>query len=261
MRQATIGLRSPVSAPNLPILHGVDFSGADQGGLHKIRIATLESGGVRLARADRAQLLAAILDSSARAERHIWRIDAPVGLPLATLRAHGVREEWLASARWALESGSPRAWRSMMRSVSREEPRRRADIEARTPMAPMNLRIFKQTWTLICEVLIPLHDAGISIVPMAPTASNAMVCEGCPASVLLRRGWPARGYKGSGGPPREVRHTILQKLMSTGLRIPPRIAAEAEADEEGDALDALLLLTPPQATVIPREALVEGWVY
>lgn len=258
VREATVGLRSPVNAP---ILHGVDFSGADQGGVHKIRIATLESGSVRLARADRGQLLRAIIDSASGTARHIWRIDAPVGLPLATLRAHGVREEWLASAKWAFESGSPRAWRSMMRSVSREEPRRRADIEARTPMAPMNLRIFKQTWTLMCEVLLPLHNAGISIVPMAPTASNAMVCEGCPASVLQRRGWPARGYKGSGGPPREVRQTILQKLMGTGLRVPPRIAAEAEEDEEGDTLDALLLLTPPQVTVVPREALVEGWVY
>jgi hypothetical protein len=244
-----------------PVLHGVDFSGADKGGLHKIRIATLDSGSVQIARADRGQLLRAIIDSAALSERHIWRIDAPVGLPLATLRAHGVQEEWLASAQWALESGSPRAWRSMMRSVSREEPRRRADIEARTPMAPMNLRIFKQTWTLMCEVLLPLHAAGVSIVPMAPTASNAMVCEGCPSSVLQRRGWPARGYKGSGGPPRQVRHLILQKLAGTGLRVPPRIAAEAEEDEEGDALDALLLLTPPQVTVVPREALVEGLVY
>ncbi len=244
------------------IVHGVDFSGAETGGLHKIRIASFKTASeIVVERADRKALMERILASARGDDQHLWRIDAPFGLPIQTLQSHGIAEEWLASAKWAAGSGSPRAWRTVLRSISREEPRRTTDMHARTPLAPMNLRIFKQTWTLICELLLPLHERGVSIEPMARTGSHATVCEGCPASVLHRLGWPSQGYKGKGEPPSRVRGLIARRLIEIGLPLSQALVQKATEDEEGDILDALILLTPPTHTVVPAEALVEGWVY
>lgn len=252
------------------ILHGVDFSGADGGGRAKIRIAErdLDHAGEPLrlrGRTDRNGLLAIIRAGRDDGRDHLWRIDAPMGLPLETLDACEVGHSWITSAEWMAGFGSARAWRSAVRDRSRREPRRICDLAERTPMAPMNLRVFKQTWTLIVEVLLPLVREGFRVEPVAPGASGAtrriVVGEGCPASVLHRAGWPTRGYKGEGAPPKRVRGELVEALRGRGLRIPDSIAAEAIDDVEGDALDAILLVADPPATVPPRAALVEGWVW
>ncbi|MDA0215297.1 MAG: hypothetical protein O2875_08030, partial [Planctomycetota bacterium] len=80
-------------------LHGVDFSGAENGGLHKIRVASWKSPTeIVVERADRKMLVRMILDSAKSDQNHLWRIDAPAGIPLQTIRAHGIAENWLASA-------------------------------------------------------------------------------------------------------------------------------------------------------------------
>lgn len=259
MREAPVCVWQSVNSLQL---HGVDFSGADNGGLHKIRIASWKSPTeITVERADRKMLVRMILESAKSEQNHLWRIDAPVGLPIQTIRAHGIEETWLASAQWSAQFGSPRAWRTKLREVSREEPRRKTDAEARTPMAPMNLRVFKQTWTLMCEVLLPLHAAGISISPMANTGSRTTVCEGCPSSVLQRLGWPAKGYKGEGVPPSRVRALIARRLEETGIPISKVMMQKIIDDTEGDLLDAIILLTPPVFTAFPAEAIIEGWVF
>lgn len=125
----------------------------------------------------------------------------------------------------------------------------------------MNLRVFKQSWALLCEVLLPLHEAGISIVPVAPTASRVTACEGCPASILYSRGWPAHGYKGQGEPPRRVRAEIVARVVDFGVPVPAPVIEQAIADEHGDLVDALVLLLPQVSSAVPAEALVEGWIY
>jgi hypothetical protein len=255
------------------ILHGVDFSGAESGGAAKIRVVEREwpaPGGHPITvrgRMDRNGLTRAILAGREDGKRHLWRIDAPFGLPLETVTAiggsFGVPADWRAVAEWMRSLGSPRGWRQLLREVSRREPRRTADRSERTPMAPMNLRVFKQTWTLIVEVLLPLADEGIRIEPVAncATGHRIVVCEGCPASVLERLGWPTRGYKGGGEPPMAVRQAIVDRLAQSGLTITEGIGNDAIRDTEGDLLDALLLLTPPTQTVVPAEAAIEAWVY
>jgi hypothetical protein len=274
------------------ILHGVDFSGADSGGSHKIRVATRAVRGTRGAppktgaparmggrardaglrseasettveRMDRRGLLDRIRASATDGNVHFWRIDAPVGMPMSTLESHEVRGDWLAVAEWMESFGGARPWRAALRSIERTEPRRVADHDARTPMAPMNLRVFKQTWTLVCEVLLPLAREGqVSIEPMRPLrGATVSVGEGCPASVLQRRGWPSRAYKGQGEPPQRVREEILRRLRGAGVRTSAAVERQAAEDIEGDIVDALVLTTDPCACVVPREALVEGWVW
>jgi hypothetical protein len=247
------------------LLHGVDFSGADSGGAAKIRIVTRDLADARAPlrpepRSDREKLKRTILASASDGRSHVWRIDAPFSLPLETLEAHRVGPTWLDMARWMREFGTPRGWRVALRDTSRREPRRTCDRVFHAPMAPMNLRVFKQTWTLICEVLLPLAEAGVRIDAVHETASPATLVEGCPASVLHLREWPARGYKGKGEPPRALRAELLKRLDRDGLRVPKPMADEAIADEEGDLLDAILLVTDPVAGPPPAEAVREGWI-
>ncbi|MCE2874712.1 MAG: hypothetical protein LW625_03615 [Planctomycetaceae bacterium] len=220
------------------ILHGVDFSGADSGGAAKIRMVSrdLQSPGtpIRLeGRFDRKGLVRRILSLQQDGRQHMVRIDAPFGLPLETLRCFEVQPSWLAMADWMVAFGSPRLWRGAIRQTVRKEPRRLCDEQFRTPMAPMNLRVFKQTWTLIAEVLKPLG----------------------------MKGWPDHGYKGQGEPPRAVRADLMRLMYRERIVVTPDMEAAAIDDVEGDLLDALLLTLDPLQWVPPSEARVEAWIY
>ncbi len=261
------------------IVHGVDFSGADSSGAAKIRIAERElsarSAVYVRGRIDRNGLRNAILESSVDGRSHMWRIDAPCGLPMecfATERPAGMDTgplTWHTVAQWVAGFDSAREWRGAMRELSRREPRRHCDRVLRAPLAPMNLRIFKQTFTVIKEILLPLSAQGIAIDPVSMptdgTTPSVRVCEGCPASVLHHFGWPSKGYKGVGEPPRVLREELVRLLRQAGLEIPSPIAVEAIHDVEGDLLDALILTTAPMGVAIPSDlvgaAAIEAWIY
>jgi hypothetical protein len=261
------------------ILHGVDFSGADGGGAAKIRIAERELAprspvSIR-GRIDRNGLRKAILETAGDGREHLWRIDAPFGLPVecfSAARPEGFPADheltWRAIAEWMSTFDSARAWRGAMRELSRREPKRACDREFRTPLAPMNLRVFKQTFTVITEVLLPLAREGVAIDPVVGASGAApavRVCEGCPSSVLRHHGWSFKGYKGGGEPPRRLREEFVRLLRKEGLEIASETAVEAIHDEEGDLLDALILTLPLIEGGVPPEfeqqARVEAWVY
>jgi len=245
------------------MIHGVDFSGADSGGKAKIVIASVGADGqVRVRRGiDRNALRRSILESIETPGRDEWRIDAPFSVPEVVYEQHGIEPEWRALAEWMDGFDTPRDWRRAMREVSRKEPRRTCDRAAHTPMAPMNLRVFKQTWTVVCEILLPLAEAGVHIAPLHPTGAPCTVHEACPASVLAFRGESSRGYKGRSDANAARRRELCSLIAEWGLVVSPGDRAAAVRDPEGDLLDAMLLLAPPQQHVPPREARVEGWVW
>jgi hypothetical protein len=248
------------------VLHGVDFSGADSGGAAKIRVISRDLAVPRqpitsAGRIDRRGLVRAILASAEDGRDHLWRVDAPMSIPAEIAREFGVGPAWIDVARWMHSLGSPRLWRGEVRGLIRREPRRACDHAMATPMSPLNLRVFKQTWTFVCEVLLPLAEQGIRVEPCMPSASRVTVTEGCPASVLAAKGWPKRGYKGVGDPPRRVREELVRRLAQEGVAIPVPMGEEAIRDEEGDLLDAMLLVTPPFQSVVTAEAALEGWVH
>jgi hypothetical protein len=149
--------------------------------------------------------------------------------------------------------------------------RRRCDEEARTPFAPHNLRVYRQTFHGVRDLLAPLLAAGARVLPVqAPAGEAPWLLEACPASALKRVG-RYRSYKGRTAAHRAWRRTILRWLVGEGLAPDePRLAALAVDDPGGDALDALLCawiawravtgrapLLPPLAP----EHRVEGYVY
>lgn len=248
---------------SLPITHGVDYSGAKGGGGSKIVIATRDAQGVVSVRrgATRQDLQRAIRTANDDGDRHLWRIDAPISLPESVLDAHGIPRDWLAMARWMHTFESARDWRRALRAVDRKERKRTCDRAARAPLAPMNLRVFKQTWTAVCELLLPLAEEGMHIAPVHPTETPSILTEACPASVLDRIGESARGYKGRDAVHQSRRSELCAVLVDRGLDLPDQVIRHAERDAQGDVLDALLLLLPPVQEVVPREASVEGWIW
>ena len=249
------------------IIHGVDFSGADAGGEIGIRVASRscvpESLIDRIERFDRSGLRRRIMASLEDGNEHLWLIDAPFGLPIPTLEACGIPIDWAATVEWMAGFRTPRDWRRGVRAVTRKEPRRLADRAAATPMASMNLRIFKQTWTAMVEVLHPLAKEGVRIEPLAgPRDSRVVVAEGCPASILKRGGDSSRGYKGKEASNRDRRREILEIAhRQWGLRISESVADRCIDGTGGDDLDAVLMTLDPLVTVFPPEASVEGWVF
>lgn len=247
----------------MTFVHGVDYSGAKGGGGPKIAMATRDpSGRLSLRRgATRQDLLQAIRGEDSPGDRHLWRIDAPLSLPESVLEAHGIELDWLSMARWMANFPDAREWRRALRAVDRKERKRTCDRAARAPLAPMNLRVFKQTWTAVCEVLLPLAEEGMHIAPVFCSDSPSIITEACPASVLHRIGESARGYKGTDPAQALRRRELCDVLRGHGLELTDSMCTQAERDGQGDVLDALLLLLPPVHEVVPREAMVEGWIW
>ena len=243
--------------------HGVDFSGAKGGGGAKIVVASRDGNGVVSVERglDRNRLVTRIRETLADGQRHLWRIDAPFSVPQAVFESHGLDKNWSVLAKWMAEFEDPRAWRRALRAVDRKEKKRLCDRAAHAPLAPMNLRVFKQTWTVVCEVLLPLASDDIDLPCLRATDSSVSVVESCPASVLHRLGESSRGYKGRTNETQSRRKALLDFAQSEGLEFSPLIRRKAIEDPEGDVLDALLLLLPPVAEVTPREALCEGWIW
>jgi hypothetical protein len=136
-----------------------------------------------------------------------------------------------------------------------QELKRVTDVEARTPFSPYNLRLYRQTYYGIRDLLAPLVRASlVSVVPMQPVRrGRAPLLEVCPASAL-KRGDRYAPYKGRTPDHRARREEILAWLVAPDEIVPPAdtVRDRAVDDDEGDALDALI------ATVITFRAVSDG---
>ena len=119
--------------------------------------------------------------------------------------------------------------------------KRATDIRAKTPFAPLNLRLFRQTYRGIAHVLAPLLRAGALALPFdSPQTGAPWLLEICPASLLKKHGLYF-SYKGKSEAQRENRERITSECQARfGLEVPEKFAQIAFDDSEGDALDAIL---------------------
>jgi hypothetical protein len=240
---------SAVNPPGDGAILGVDFSGAAKAG-RKIWIARgFRSGDrLRIDSCDRAsdltgsgagwaQCQAWVVNAVTDPGTAIAGLDFPFGLPEAVLDTPDWEAFVLSFGDWFR---TPDAFRNAMRQSSPNELRRATDIAERTPFSPWNLRLYRQTYYGIRDVLAPIVRENLGrILPMqAAQPGLPILIEICPASTLrrLRIRGPYKGRRLS-----EERKAVLSALeTATGIDVPEAIRDRAIEDREGDAVDAIV---------------------
>lgn len=157
-------------------------------------------------------------------------------------------------------------------ATSPYELKRTTDLLARTPFSPYNIRVFRQTYAGIAEVLAPLvREDAVRVLPMqAPADGKPTLVEICPAS-SLQASLLRMPYKGRGTDLRSARAHILAGIEAAGLVwLPTGLASVIADDSGGDALDSLIAAVSVHQSLseIVRaaesasdDARIEGWVY
>jgi hypothetical protein len=253
---------------------GIDFSGAREPLSNLWTAVGREEGGklevVALAphpfRADLAQYVAGGWRGAvgaAEGVRILWGADFPFGLPADAMRALGV-ESWGSLLEWTADRPADE-----VRGALEEHPRAVRDTDSRAGgLAPLDLRLYKQT----VEGLRWLHTlrerAEVSVLPQAPReGADTVLVEVYPSATARDLGFKwGRVPKKAG----EVRARAA--AMRTYLRFDnPSLEQTAVALE--DAWDAVLAcytawsvrgdLRQPRRLVPAGGAALEleGWIY
>jgi hypothetical protein len=260
---------------------GVDFSGGAQAG-RKIWIAAgrVEDNrllidecvrGVALpdSSRDRAQCLAALRAFIRSAGDALIGFDFPLSLPRQLI----AEKQWTPFIRsFPARYGTPQDFRRACFTAAHDrELKRVTDVETKTPFSPYNLRLHRQTYFGLRDVISPLvRDRSVCVLPLQPARSDVpRLIEICPASTLKRMElyFP---YKGKAIEQREARALIWRSLQREGLNLAGRLKPIVLADPEGDALDSIIAAwaTYQVRTAIARgfdrakpEYRIEGYVY
>ena len=236
---------------------GIDFSAASKDGGRRTWIAEAvpDDSGLTIERLfpaaslpgsgpDRDTMLPALRRYLAGARNSLIGLDFPFSVPAALMDG----DDWRSFAsRLGTRFDEPEAFRDWCRRRSNgREWRRRCDVEARTPFAAYNLRIYRQTYWGIVGILAPLAvDRQVDIAPVdcgRRTADNTgvpVLAEICPASTLKRLDCYG-SYKGAKNEHALARGSIAERLIEEGCRLSPSIRAMAVQNRGGDALDSLV---------------------
>jgi len=211
-------------------------------------------------------------DFIGRANACALGLDFPFGLPQALVKHKKSWEEFVLS--FPGDYFAPEEFRRLCREASGgHELKRITDIESQTPFSPYNLRLYRQTYHGIRDVLHPLvRDQLACVLPMqSALPGKPWILEICPASTLKRRGLYS-SYKGKTNAHHAARAFVLESLEATGpLSIPAQgVRSAILEDRGGDALDSVIaafatfraLRHPALLTVESSDAYaLEGYVY
>ncbi|HEY7690522.1 MAG TPA: DUF429 domain-containing protein [Dongiaceae bacterium] len=234
-------------------IFGVDFSGAAdtarrlwiaEGRVMREKLRLLSCapiGDLIGERADRAACHRAFVDLIANSPDAIFGCDFPFGLPEFLMAGRS----WQAfAADYHEKFLQPEDFRDHCRKLANGTERRRVcDREARVPFAAYNLRIYRQTFYGIRDVLAAaiLRDAA-AVVPMqAFAADRAWIVEACPASTLKALDL-YRPYKGADKRCLAQRRRILRHLEEIGwlAEVDGSLRSRLLSDAGGDALDSVI---------------------
>ena len=197
-------------------------------------------------------------------------LDVPFSLPAPLIPT----PTWEAMLAWFSERFvSPEHFLDYSRQAGGpRELKRETDRLAEAPMAPANLRLYRQTFYGIRQILAPLvNSQAVVVLPFQrPVPGKPWLLEVCPACYLKRRRLN-RPYKGSGEGFRRGRAHLLEALCRTELlQIEEALQEKIKACAGGHALDAVLgALSVEQALRMglersrsgPPTPLLEGWIF
>ncbi len=234
-------------------IYGVDFSGAQDAG-RKIWIASGVTDGDTLRidecqRADRyfgcgkslGPCLAALGDFIGKEEAGVFGLDFPFGLPRELVKQKNW-EDFVLS--FPGDYANSEEFRHLCREAGGgRELKRVTDRKYKTPFSPYNLRLYRQTYYGIRDVLHPLVQGRLAcVLPMQDALSNrTWVLEICPASTLKQEGLYLP-YKGRTVQHRTARTHILEAFECTRAVTVPKAATRSAilGNRGGDALDSVV---------------------
>ena len=264
-------------------IYGVDFSGArDAGRRMWVAGGVAEGDTLRIQTCHSADALPGSARSRDRCLAALWRfmagetdgvfgLDFPFGLPQQLVGQRSC-DDFVAS--FPGEYASPDEFRQFCRAAAGgRELKRVTDRESKTPFAAYNIRLYRQTYFGIRDVLHPLvRDQLASVLPMQRRrADRPWVLEICPASTLKVAGL-YMSYKDGPYEHRAARECILERLEATSaVSISTPAIREAVLDDRGgDALDSVIAalatfraLCDPASLVVESGSpyALEGYVY
>jgi hypothetical protein len=229
---------------------GVDFSGARNAGKliwiargfiidHTFRLEEcFPASDLPGSGADKGLALPALVNFLAGETDAIIGLDFPFGLP-APLVTENSWENFIA----AFPKNYPSAdefRNTCLTAANGRELKRRTDVETKTPFSAYNLRLYRQTYDGIRNVLHPLitNDLARAIPTQPPADGKPVLAEACPAS-LLKVEKLYVSYKSKEG---DGRAKILDGLIARKLMANPSPALREILLENtgGDALDAAI---------------------
>ncbi len=264
-------------------VYGIDFSGAKDAG-RKIWVAVgsvqhgvLCIGDCRPAaeflgtKANREICLAALRQFIAGQKEVIFALDFPFGLPRALTHAKSWAQFVHDFPRRYASAGEFRE--ACLRAAERKELRRCTDKTSRTPFSPYNLRLYRQTFYGIANLLSPLvREDQACVLPMQkPTRGKPWLIEICPASWLRKKGLIGISYKGRSKAHWDGRRQLVGALLrQPGLLIASHVQEIALENKGGDALDSLIAAyaafgaissNPLKPCDYSADFSIEGYVY
>ncbi len=258
---------------------GIDFSGGVNAGRkiwiasgrvehHTLLIETCLPGeALPDSSRERAACLAALCAFIRSAGEALIGLDFPLSLPAGLMNG----QTWLQFIRSFPECyRTPQHFRqACLQAAHGREMKRRTDIAMKTPFSPYNLRLYRQTYYGLRDVVAPLvRENSVCVQPMQSSRLGVPnLIEICPASTLKQLGW-YRPYKGRSIEQRAARSLIWRSLQSESVRLVGLLKPIMLADPEGDALDSILAAwaayrSLPQLDQAQREPLYqqEGYVF
>lgn len=264
-------------------VYGVDFSGAKKAG-SKIWIASalivrdvlkiedcFQAKDLPGSSAERDSCLQALCHFISSQKPCAFGLDFPFGLPKKLVKANSWEEFLLSFSNHYPDSEQ---FRKICWVIAGNcEERRDTDRISQTPLSAYNLRLFRQTYFGIRDVLAPLvRDESACVLPMqSATPDKPWLLEVCPASTLRQMRLPLR-YKNIRKENRAARTSILEGIEKTGAISIQTSALRSKIldDRHGDALDSVIAafatfraLGNPACFSVPRTSTfaLEGYVY
>ena len=166
-----------------------------------------------------AALRSELLEAAKSQAQVIVGVDSPPSIAKQFI----AQKDWATwVAKFFRNYPTPAAFRkatSLLRSghckKSRIEPKRMTDVRHKTPLAPQNLRMYKQTWWAITGVYLPLAQSGFCVAPCMPIGRKQkhLLMESCPASLLKRLDLYSKPYKG-----KDVKHVQRRRFIMKSLK-------------------------------------------
>lgn len=234
------------------IILGIDFSGAQDAGRHIwITEGTVQQGTLDISTceqatayfncsADQDTVYQNLVDMIDQKQNATIGIDFPFAIPEVAINVVFNENRWdnfAESQRWS--NLDPENFRDQCTNMCHNELR---DTDAiHRADCPHSIRVHKQTYYGISEILEPLLQRNVSVAPLINTNRNVTVLETYPAATLARENnLFASRYKTRSSTKDRRRHNVQELAQHPNLNLSNISTRKIIDNTAGDALDSMV---------------------